>query len=113
MHAFVVGLVADEVNPATQRPVPMSGLVFTVVALATALLLVSMVRHLRRVANSPLPDDSPPARGPGGQPAARAAVPDAGPAAEPPAEPGDPVAGGNPGPAGAGTGPTPEGDGPA
>lgn len=113
MRAFVVGLMADEVNPATERPVPLSGLVFTVVAIATALLLVSMVRHLRRVANGPLPDDSPLARGPGGEPAAGAAVPDAGPAAEPPAEPGDPVPGGNPGPAGAGTGPTLEGDGPA
>ncbi len=115
MRAFVVGLVAEELNPATERPVPLSGLVFTLVALATALLLVSMVRHLRRVANGPLADDSRQPR-PAAGGVAGAVARDAEPGGEPPAEPRAAVPGAQAGPAaGAGTlnGPAPEGDGPA
>lgn len=61
MRGMLAVVLAEDVNPATKRPVPLSGIVFTVLAVALALLLVSMVRHLRRAqANlGPAPPTAP------------------------------------------------------
>ncbi len=49
MHGVLAALVAaDEIDPATVRPVPMSAVVFTILALTLVVLLWSFVRHLRR-----------------------------------------------------------------
>lgn len=50
MHGLVVGIVAagTDVDPAALKPSPLSAVVFAVLAIATVLLLLSMLRHLRR-----------------------------------------------------------------
>lgn len=41
-------IAADEIDPATVRPAPLSSLIFLFLLGATALLIWSLVRHLRR-----------------------------------------------------------------
>lgn len=49
MHVVLAALIAaDEVDPATVRPAPLSAVVFTFLAVALVLLLWSFVRHVRR-----------------------------------------------------------------
>ncbi|MGB7981642.1 MAG: hypothetical protein WCF36_12710, partial [Candidatus Nanopelagicales bacterium] len=49
MHGVLAALIAaDEIDPATVRPVPLSAGVFTFLALTLVVLLWSFVRHVRR-----------------------------------------------------------------
>lgn len=49
MHGVLAALIAaDEIDPATVRPVPLSAGVFTFLALMLLVLLWSFVRHVRK-----------------------------------------------------------------
>lgn len=50
MHGVLAVLVAaEEIDPATVRPSPLTSVVFTLLLVALVLLLWSFLRHMRRV----------------------------------------------------------------
>jgi hypothetical protein len=90
MHAALAMFVAaEEIDPATVRPAPLSAVAFAVLLVVLLLLLRSFLRHLRRVDNNlgpaKLPPGAPAPRGSGAAPEVSGAADPASPAGADPA----------------------------
>lgn len=91
MHAALALFVAaEEIDPATVRPAPLSAVAFTILLVVLLLLLRSFLRHLRRVDNNLGPAKLPPA-GPAARGTGAASEASAGADAAPPAAPAAPA----------------------